>query len=125
MTAMKPISTIFALAAFTTLAGCSSVAHMSYGSWLDHVGERHAPRYPFSADEKQALGAKADELHARADSVRLKMASEKDRVQRVAYLHQLDDISAEVRPIEKQLRAGGSDTRRYPQPPDYTQAGGQ
>ena len=122
---MKPITSVFALAAFAALAGCSSLDQMSYGSWLDRVGERRNATYPFTGDEQQTLRARADELQARADVLRTKLASEKDRVQRVAYFRQLDDIGVELRPIDRQLRAGGTNSRRYPPPPDYTQAGGQ
>ena len=113
------------LAVVLALAGCSSIEHMSYGSWLEHVGERKPAAYPFTAEEAQALRARSDQLHARADELRLKLASEKDRVRRIDYMAQLDDIGRDVRPIDRELRQGGTDRRRYPAPPDYTQAGGQ
>lgn len=112
------------LAAALVLAGCSSLDHRSYGSWLEHVGEKKTARYPFSADESAALKAQAAQLHANADALRLKLAGEKDRVQRIAYMHQLEDIGNDLGPIEKKLRAGGTDSRRYAPPPDYRQAGG-
>src|SRR3954468_18827996 len=118
---MKSISIAFAVLA---LAGCSSVQNMSYGSWLEHVGERHAARYPFTPEEAQVLQGKQSQLQASAAGVRVQLAAEKDRTKRIAYLHQLEDIGDDLRPIQRQLRQGGTDSRRYPQPPDYTQAGG-
>ena len=118
---MKSIPLVLAALA---LAGCSSIQHMSYGSWLEHVGERHAARYPFTLEEAQGLRAKSEQLQASAAGVRVQLAGEKDRVKRIAYLQQLEDIGDDLRPIQKQLRAGGTDSRRYPAPPDYTQAGG-
>jgi len=112
------------LAAALALAGCASFDQMSHGSWLDHVGQRKAARYPLSAEETQGLKAQAAQLQAHAEAVRLKLAAEKDRVQRIAYLRQLEDIGDDLRPIEKVLRAGGTDDRRYPAPPGYEQAGG-
>jgi hypothetical protein len=112
------------LAAALALAGCASIDQMSYGSWLDHVGQRKAARYPLSADERQALQGRAAQLQANADAVRLKLAAEKDRVQRIAYLRQLEDIGDDLRPIERTLRSGGTNSRRYPAPPLYEQAGG-
>ena len=113
------------LAIVVALGGCSSLEHMSYGSWLEHVGERKPAAYPFTAEEAQALRARSEQLHARADDLRLKLAGEKDRVRRIDYMAQLDDIGRDVWPIDRQLREGGTKSRRYPAPADYTQAGGQ
>jgi hypothetical protein len=113
------------LALVLALAGCSSLEHMSYGSWLEEVGDRKPAAYPLTPEEKQVLRTRADQLHARADDIRLKLSGEKDRVQRVAYMRQLEDIGRDLRPIDRELRRGGTDNRRYPPPPDYTQAGGQ
>ena len=55
-------------------------------------------------EEVQALRAQADELRARGEAIRVKMASEKNRVQRISYLRELEDVGDELRPIEKVLR---------------------
>jgi hypothetical protein len=112
------------LAVALALAGCSSLENRSYGSWLDHLGERKPATYPYTPEETEALKAQAGQLHARADDLRLKLASEKDRVRRVDYMYELDDVGRDLRPIEQKLRQGGTEGRRYPAPADYTQGGG-
>lgn len=112
------------VAACALLSGCNTAQRLSYGSWLDHVGERKAARYPLSEEEKQALGKQAAELHAQADVIRVKLAAEKDRTQRIAYMRRLEDIGDDLRPVERMLRDGGTNRRRMPPPPDYVQGGG-
>jgi hypothetical protein len=112
------------LAAASLLAGCNTVQRISYGSWLDHIGERKAARFPLTEDEKQALSKQAVDLHAQADAVRVKLAAEKDRTQRIAYMRRLEDIGDDLRPVEKLLRDGGTSRRREPPPPNYVQGGG-
>jgi hypothetical protein len=119
------MKTLSLLAAMLALAGCSSLEHRSYGSWLDHIGEHKPAAYPYSPEETQALRTEAAQLQARADDLRLKLASEKDRVRRMDDMYQLEDIGRDLRPIEGKLREGGTDKRRWPSPPDYTQAGGE
>lgn len=113
------------LAVAVALAGCALVDDRSYGSWLDHVGERKVARYPFTDQERAALQAKAAQLEARADGVRLQLAGEKDRVKRIAYMHELEDIGGDLQPVQQALREGGTQRRRYAPPSNYTQAGGQ
>jgi hypothetical protein len=119
----SPFAALAVLAALA-LTGCGTIEQISYGSWLDRVGERKPARYPLAPEERSALVAKAGELHARGDALRVKLAAEKDRVQRIAYMSQLEDIGDELRPVEKVLRDGGTNSRRYPAPPDYVQGGG-
>src|SRR5438132_876537 len=102
---MKSLSLLLAAA---LLAGCGSFQQASYGSWLDRVGTRQAPRYPLTVEEKSALQARAEPLRAGADALRIKLASETDRVQRIAYMRELTRIDDELRPIEKTLRDGGT-----------------
>ena len=105
---MKTLATLFAALA---LAGCTTAQswdQFSYGSWLDHVGERKAARHPFAPGQEQAVREQADALRARADTVRDSMAREKDRVRRIAYLRELRDIGDQLRPLETQLREGGT-----------------
>ena len=95
------------LLAAMLVAGCTPLQQMTYCSWLERVGQRAPPRHPDTTEQSQALRARADELHARAEALRVKMASERDRVQRVKYLRQLEDIGDELHPIERRLRDGG------------------
>jgi uncharacterized protein YceK len=105
---MKSTSLLLAsLAVAFTLSGCGSVRQASHGSWLDHVGERQAARYPLTDEEKSGLQARAEPLRANAVALRVKLASEKDRVQRIAYMRELVRVDDELRPIEKALRDGG------------------
>jgi hypothetical protein len=106
------------------LAGCTPFSRLSYGSWLERVGRPEPARYAYTPEEAQAQRARAAELHARADALRVQLAAEKDRVQRIRYMGQLESIGDEIRPIEKNLRAGGTNTRRVPPPPNYEQGGG-
>lgn len=110
MNLRRPLLAISALAA-CGLCACAS-PQWSYGSWLDHVGEVRPARDALPASQQQALRAAADELHARGDEIRVKLATEKDRVQRMAYLSQLEDVGYKLRPIEEQLRATGVTTPR-------------
>ena len=121
---MKPIALPALALVAALLAGCAPFTQLSYGSWLDRVGKRETARYPYTAEEAQAQRARATELHARADATRVQLAAEKDRVQRIRYMDQLEDIGDELRPIEKNLRAGGTNSRRVPPPPNYEQGGG-
>lgn len=106
------------------LAGCGTINQMSYGSWLEHVGERKSAKYPLTPEETATMQARAAELRARADGLRLNLAAEKERTQRIAIYGQLEDVDDELRPIERQLRERGTNSRRVPPPADYVQGGG-
>jgi hypothetical protein len=114
---------IAAFLAAALLAGCAPFNRLSYGSWLERVGKRETARYPYTPEEAQAQRSRAAELHARADAMRVQLAAEKDRVERIRFMDQLEDIGDELRPIEKNLRAGGTNSRRVLLP-NYEQGGG-
>jgi hypothetical protein len=93
---------LLVLLASTALAGCARLADRSYGSWLDSFGI--APRTVPEADPQAQ--AKLQQLDAQAEAIRVKLASETDRVKRIGYLRDLRDIGDEQRAIARDLRYG-------------------
>ncbi|MEJ6021900.1 hypothetical protein [Ramlibacter sp. PS4R-6] len=118
---MKSLPLAFATLA---LAGCGALQQAGYGSWLDHIGEQRRAAYPLSPDENRALQAKAGALRARGDAIRAKLATEPDRVQRIAYMRQLVKVGDDLRPVEKVLREGGTDEAPGFHTPGTGQMGG-
>ena len=100
---MKSIALAFATLA---LAGCAALDNASYGSWLDRVGQRQA--VPLSPEETRELQARAGELRARGDAIRLQLAAEPDRVRRIAHLRELVVVGDQLRPVEQALRDAGA-----------------
>jgi hypothetical protein len=101
------MKTVLALScAALMLAGCARFNERAYGSWLDSVGMPAPASARLSPEETKAFQLEADRLHAEAETVRVKMGSEKDRVRRIAYLKALRDIDDRLVPVERALRSG-------------------
>lgn len=98
---MKQI--LLALCACAALAGCANRFH---GSWLDTVGV--PPRNAPAMDPAQAAALRAEiaRLEAQGEAVRVKLATEPDRVRRIAYLEELRAIYDQVHPMQRTLRFG-------------------
>ncbi|HUR88519.1 MAG TPA: hypothetical protein VMZ74_05470 [Ramlibacter sp.] len=100
-------SILIVLAATAALAGCARLNERAYGTWLDTygmppVGSRQAVPEPQASE----LRAQIAQLQAQAETVRVKMSAEKDRVRRFAYLKQLRDIGDQQRPLDELLHFG-------------------
>lgn len=119
---MKFLALLLAAAA---LAGCSSLKQQSHGSWLDRVGRPRPAAHAPAAGQAQAVREQQASLQARADALRVKLAAEPDRVQRIAYFRQLMNLGDELRGLEEAARAGRTERRRLPTPAEYPQAGGR
>lgn len=109
---MKSIP-ILCLAA-VALAGCAGPDYWDHGDWLDHVSVRPEHPVAHSAAERQALMVQSDQLRAQAEAVRVKLAAEKSREQRIAQLKQLRDIGDNLRPVENALQGGPMPYRGLP-----------
>ncbi len=108
---MKRLSLVLVSVLVSVLSGC-----MSYGSWLDQVGKPPNPLNVMSTEHAVLLGAQAAQLRGQAESLRVRLASEGDRRQRLGHVmeHQGGDGHVELRrigdrlhPIEAQLRSAG------------------
>jgi hypothetical protein len=84
------------------LSGC-----MSYGSWLQEVGKLPDPPHAMSNEQAAALGAEITRLRGQAEAMRVRLASEADRVQRFRYYDELRSIGGQLQPLETQLRNAG------------------
>ncbi len=93
---------LVASVAVLMLSGC-----MSYGSWLDQIGKLPNPPRPMSNEQAARLGGEAAGLRGRAEAVRVRLAGEADRRQRVRYYEELRRIGDQLRPLEAQLRDAG------------------
>jgi hypothetical protein len=94
---------LLVLLATTALSGCARLAsNLSYGSWLDTYG---VPPRSVPAADPQAQ-ARLQALDAQAEALRVKLATEPDRVKRIAYLRELRDIGDQQRPLARDLRFG-------------------
>jgi hypothetical protein len=89
-----------------TLAGCAGVNDRSYGSWLGAMG-RPVARGDISADGAKELAAQVQSLQKQAETIRVRMAHESDRVKRVEYLRELQAIGDQLRPLQQALLQGG------------------
>ena len=95
---------LLVLCASAALAGCS--ANRSYGSWLDTFGVPPRSGYAVDAAEAAALNARIAQLEAQGETVRVKLASEPDRVRRIEYLKELRAIYDQVQPLRHRLLFG-------------------
>ena len=93
---------LVASVAVLMLSGC-----MSYGSWLDQVGKPPNPPHSMSNEQAARLGGEAAGLRVRAEAVRVRLAAEADRRERVRYYEELRRIGDQLRPLEAQLREAG------------------
>jgi hypothetical protein len=121
---MKPILTFcFATA---LLCGCAGPDYWDHGEWLDHVSVRPEHPVQHSAQEQQALKTEADQLRTQAEAIRVTLAAEKSREQRIAQRKQLKDIGDNLRPVENALEGGPMPYRGLPtaQPGDGGGDGG-
>jgi hypothetical protein len=107
------------------LAGCANPDYWDHGEWLDHVSVRPEHPVQHSDQEQQALQSEADQLRAQAEAIRVKLASEKSRDERIAQMKQLKDIGDNLRPVENALQGGPIPYRGLPipQPGDAGGAG--
>jgi hypothetical protein len=103
---MKKI--LLVLSCALALAGCAS---RQYGSWLDDIGKLPNPRVAMSDEEARDLKAEAIELRAEANAIRIKLAAEKDRVQRYRYYSEIRKIDDSLAPIERRLTDAGRASR--------------
>jgi hypothetical protein len=91
------------------LAGCAVS-----GSWLDKVGARPNPPVAMSDEQASALRGDARDLRAREEAIRVALATEKDRKQRLRQYEELRRIGDQVIPIERQLLDAGRAPRSAP-----------
>ena len=90
------------LLASVAVAGCARFQERSYGSWLDTYGV--PPRTAAALDAQSR--AQLQQLDAQAEALRVKLASEPDRVKRIAYLKELRDIGDEQSRLDRARRFG-------------------
>ena len=104
MTHVPMKSILLALCASAALAGCS--ANRSYGSWLDTFGM--PPRSAPAVDAAQAAAWRAEiaRLDAQSEALRVKLATEPDRVRRIAYLEELRALHDRAQPLRHALLFG-------------------
>ena len=95
---------LLALCACAALAGCS--ANRSYGSWLDTYGMPPRSGPAIDAAEAAALRAEIARLDAQGENLRVKLATEPDRVRRIAYLRELRALHDRAQPLRQVLLFG-------------------
>ena len=95
---------LLVLCACAAVAGCT--ANRSYGSWLDSFGMPSRSGPAVDAAEAAALRTEIARLEAQGEAVRVKLATEPDRVRRIAYLRELRAIHDRVRPLQQVLLFG-------------------
>ena len=93
------------------LAGCAVS-----GSWLDRVGVPPHPPVTMSDEQASALMGEARDLRAREEAIRVALATEKDRRERIRRYEELRRIGDQVIPIERQLLDAGRAPRSAPAP---------
>jgi hypothetical protein len=91
------------------LAGCAVS-----GSWLDRVGVPPHPPVAMSDEQASALRGEARDLRTREEAIRVALATEKDRKQRLRHYEELRRIGDQVVPIERQLLDAGRAPRSAP-----------
>jgi hypothetical protein len=101
----------FAVAA---LSGCSQLAYVEHGEWLDRISVRPAHPVEHTVAEQQALLADRTRLRGQAEELRQRMASEKSRDQRMRYLRELRDVDDDLRAVDYALQGGPLPGRRWP-----------
>jgi predicted aminopeptidase len=109
---MKPVLALCLAAA--ALCGCSTVSYWDHGEWLDRVSVRPANPVQHTPEEEQALRADQARLRAQADALRQKLASEKNRDQRIGYLRELKDVDDDLHAVEYALQGGPMPRRWLP-----------
>jgi ABC-type uncharacterized transport system auxiliary subunit len=98
---------LIALAACATLAGCARFEERSHGSWLDTYGmPPPATRQMVAEPQATQLRTQIAQIEAQAEAIRVKLALEKDRIKRYAYLRQLRDLDDQQRPLDELLHLG-------------------
>src|SRR4051812_41707064 len=95
---------LLALVGVIALSGCAS---REYGSWLEDVGKLPNPRVQMAEQEAAALTADAVRLRADAETLRLRIQAEPDRVERMKRLVELKSVNDELVPIEQRLTDAG------------------
>jgi hypothetical protein len=90
------------------LTGCTS--YVSHGSWLDTVGVPPQPPVAMTDDDARATAGQAAALRSQADAVRVRLAHETDRRDRIRDYRQLNDIGWSLRQIERRLEDAGRST---------------
>ena len=98
---------LIVLAATAALAGCARWEDRFHGSWLDTYGiPPPATRQMVAEPQAAELRTQISQLQVQAEEIRTKMALEKDRVKRYAYLKQLEAIGDKERPLDHLLHFG-------------------
>ena len=101
---MKTAFTVFCAA--LALTGCARFNSFSYGSWLDEVGRPKPTNVRLTPEQFATYRAEADRLGAEAEAIRVKLASETNRVRRIEYLQELRDIGDRQAPVQEILHFG-------------------
>jgi hypothetical protein len=98
---------IISLAAAAALSGCARLDQRFYGSWLDTYGmPPPASRQQVPEPQATQLRTQIAELESQAETIRVQMAKEPDRVKRYAYLKQLKQIRDKEYPLDQLLHLG-------------------
>lgn len=98
------------------LAGCSSYGTWSpgawsHGSWLDDIGRPASPPLVMSDEQAGHLQREAAQLRGESEAVRVRLAGERDRLQRLRHYEELRALGDRLVPIERALRDAGRATR--------------
>jgi hypothetical protein len=107
-------STLTFCFAAALLCGCAGPEYWDHGEWLDHVSVRPAKVVPHTPEEQQALQVEADQLHAQAEAIRVRMANDKNRDRRIDDLNQLESIGDWQRVVLKAQQGGPMPYRGQP-----------
>ena len=104
------------------LAGCSSYGAWSpgawsHGSWLDDIGRPASPPLVMSDEQAGHLQREAAQLRGESEAVRVRLAGERDRLQRLRHYEELRDLGERLAPIERSLRDAGRPVRSASLPP--------
>lgn len=108
---------LLVLAGAVSLAGCAGVREHTYGNWLESVGRPVPASVPLSAEAAQGVRAELASLRVEAESLRMRLAAEPSRVQRIAYYRQLDELGTRIVSLQQTLRSGGYEAPTQPAPP--------
>jgi hypothetical protein len=95
------------LIAALVLSGCARWSDRFHGSWLDEVGKPARPVQAMPEVDAAALTAEAIKLRGDAEAIRAKLAGEKDRVRRFAYMRELQAMDDRLHSIERVLQEAG------------------
>src|SRR5688572_14644266 len=77
------------------------------GSWLDQVGAPPKPPLAMSDEQAAQLIGEARQLRSQAEEVRILLAREADRRQRIRHYDNLRTIGDKLVPVERELRFAG------------------